>query len=311
MNIQKCGIIGCGSVGATIAFQLVNRGIFNEIVLLDVNHKKAEGEAMDIAHGIPFVHPIDIYAGEYKDLEDAYLVIVTAGANQSVGETRIDLVHKNAKIFEGIIPQITKYNQECILLIVANPVDILTKVALDLSHFPPERVLGSGTVLDTARLKYKLSEQIGIDTRNVHAFIIGEHGDSELAVWSGANISGIPIDDYCKNCGNCKEAENRQKIYEEVKNSAYEIIERKGSTYYAIAVAVERIARALVRDEHSVFTVSSLLSGQYGLDGICLGLPSVLGVNGVERIVEIPLNEEETKKLKDSADTLKTVLSEL
>lgn len=309
MNIQKCGIIGCGSVGATIAFQLVNSGMFNEIVLIDVNHKKAEGEAMDIAHSIPFVQPVEIYAGEYQDLEDAYLVIVTAGANQVAGETRMDLVHKNTKIFGSIIPQIVEYNKECILLIVANPVDILTSVALKLSKFPPERVIGSGTVLDTARLKYLLSKQMGMDTRNVHAFIIGEHGDSELAVWSGANVAGIPIDEYCPYCGQCKEAENRQKIYEEVKNSAYEIIERKGATYYAIAVAVERIAQALVRDEHSVFTVSSLLNGQYGLEGVCLGLPAVIGVDGVKQVLEIPLNEKEEEQLKQSAEKLKEVLN--
>ena len=172
MNRQKCAVIGCGAVGATIAFQLVNGGLFNEIVLIDVNKKKAEGEAMDISHGIPFVQPVDIYAGEYSDLKDAYLIIITAGANQGPGETRIDLIHKNAKIFQSIIPEITKYNKDCILLVVANPVDILTSIALKLSGFPAERVIGSGTVLDTARLKYKMGEQMGIDTRNVHAFII-------------------------------------------------------------------------------------------------------------------------------------------
>ena len=310
MNIQKCAVIGCGAVGSTIAFQLVNGGLFNEIVLLDVNKKKAEGEAMDISHGIPFVQPVDIYAGDYSDLKDAYLVIVTAGANQAPGETRIDLIHKNARIFESIIPQITKYNKECILLIVANPVDVLTSLALKLSGFPPERVIGSGTVLDTARFKYKLGEQMGIDTRNVHAFIIGEHGDSELAVWSSANVSGIPLDEYCAKGGNCKGIEDREKIYEEVKNSAYEIIERKGATYYAIGVAVERIAQALVRDEHSVLTVSSLMTGQYGIEGVCLGMPVVIGENGVEKMIELPLNEEEERKLKESAETLARVLED-
>ena len=310
MNRQKCAIIGCGAVGATIAFQLVNSGLFNEIVLLDVNKKKAEGEAMDIAHGIPFVQPVDIYAGEYSDLKDAYLVIITAGANQAPGETRIDLIHKNAKIFKSIIPEITKYNQECILLVVANPVDILTSIALKLSGFPAERVIGSGTVLDTARLKYKMGEQMGIDTRNVHAFIIGEHGDSELAVWSSANVAGIPIEEYCAKGGNCGNFESRDVIYEEVKNSAYEIIERKGATYYGIAVAVERIVQAIVRDEHSVLTVSSLMHGQYGIEGICLGMPVIVGERGVERMMEIPLNEEEQKKLQDSAQTLLKVLEE-
>lgn len=311
MNRQKCAVIGCGAVGATTAFQLANGGMFNEIVLLDVNKKKAEGEAMDISHGIPFVQPVDIYAGDYSDLKDAYLVIVTAGASQAPGETRIDLIHKNAKIFQSIIPQITKYNKECILLIVANPVDILTSIALKLSGFPPERVIGSGTVLDTARLKYQMGVQMGIDARNVHAFIIGEHGDSELAVWSSANVAGIPIDEYCGRGGDCHDLDNREDIYEEVKNSAYEIIERKGATYYAIAVAVERIAQAIVRDEHSILTVSSLIKGQYGIEGVCLGMPAIVGEKGVERLIEIPLNEEEQKKLKESADTLASVLAEV
>lgn len=311
MNKQKCGIIGCGAVGATIAFQLVNSGLFNEIVLIDLNKKKAEGEAMDIAHGIPFVQPVDIYAGEYSDLEDAYIVIVTAGANQAVGETRIDLVEKNAKIFQGIIPQITKYNKECILLIVANPVDILTSIALKISGFPANRVIGSGTVLDTARLKYKLGEQLGIDTRNVHAFIIGEHGDSELAVWSSANVSGIPMEEYGEKSGNRLDDEAKKQIYEMVKNSAYEIIDRKGATYYAIAVAVDRIAQAIVRNEHSVLTVSSLMTGEYGIDGICLGMPAVVGENGIERMIEIPLNEEELGKLQQSASTLKEALKDI
>lgn len=310
MNRQKCAVIGCGAVGSTIAFQLVNSGLFNEIVLLDVNKKKAEGEAMDISHGVPFVQPVDIYAGEYSDLADAYLVIITAGANQAPGETRIDLIHKNAKIFKSIVPEITKYNKECILLVVANPVDILTSIALKLSGFPAERVLGSGTVLDTARLKYKMGEQMGIDTRNVHAFIIGEHGDSELAVWSSANVAGIPIEEYCAEGGNCGGLENREVIYEEVKNSAYEIIERKGATYYAIAVAVERIAQAIVRDEHSILTVSSLMNGQYGIEGICLGMPAIVGERGVERMIQIPLNEEEQRKLRESAQTLTKVLEQ-
>ena len=181
MNIQKCAIVGCGAVGATAAYTLLGSGLFNELVLIDINQKKAEGEAMDIGHGVPFIHPVEIYAGTYEDLTDAYLVIVTAGANQLPGESRINLTEKNVRIFQSIIPEIVRYNTECLLLIVANPVDILTTVALRLSGFPPERVIGSGTVLDSSRFKYRLGEYIGIDHRNVHAFIIGEHGDSEVA----------------------------------------------------------------------------------------------------------------------------------
>lgn len=311
MNIQKCVVIGTGAVGATTAFTLVKDGLFNEIVLIDVNKRKAEGEAMDIRHGVPFVRPVNIYAGDYEDVKDAYLVIVTAGAGQAPGETRIDLAAKNARIFGGIIPEIVKYNKECILLIVANPVDILTSVALKLSGFPPERVIGSGTVLDTARLKYQLSEHLQMDSRNVHAFIIGEHGDSELAVWSSANVSGVPIEDFCKSCGQCIDMDEMYEIFDNVKNSAYEIIERKGATFYAVAMAVERIAQAIVRDEHSIMTVSSLVDGHYGLENVCLGLPAVVGKTGIQRIVEIPLNEEEQSKLEYSAQTLKKVLTDI
>lgn len=236
MNIQKCAIVGCGAVGATAAYTLLGSGLFNELVLIDINQKKAEGEAMDIGHGVPFIHPVEIYAGTYEDLADAYLVIVTAGANQLPGESRINLTEKNVRIFQSIIPEIVRYNTECLLLIVANPVDILTTVALRLSGFPPERVIGSGTVLDSSRFKYRLGEYIGIDHRNVHAFIIGEHGDSEVAVWSSATVSGIAVRDFCDELGIVFTREQMDEIVRDVKNSAYEIIEKKGATFYAVAI---------------------------------------------------------------------------
>lgn len=236
MNIQKCAIVGCGAVGATAAYTLLGSGLFNELVLIDINQKKAEGEAMDIGHGVPFIHPVEIYAGTYEDLADAYLVIVTAGANQLPGESRINLTEKNVRIFQSIIPEIVRYNTECLLLIVANPVDILTTVALRLSGFPPERVIGSGTVLDSSRFKYRLGEYIGIDHRNVHAFIIGEHGDSEVAVWSSATVSGIAVRDFCDELGIVFTREQMDEIVRDVKNSAYEIIEKKGATFYAVAL---------------------------------------------------------------------------
>ena len=252
MNLQKCAVIGCGAVGATTAYTLLGSGLFSELVLLDIDQKKAEGEAMDIAHGVPFVRPVNVYAGDYPDLADAGLVIITAGAAQSPGETRIDLVRKNVKIFRSIVPQIVRCNRDAILLVVANPVDILTYVTLKLSGFPASRVIGSGTVLDTARFKYLLGEHLEVDPRNIHAFIIGEHGDTELPVWSSANVSGIDLADFCKVCGKCADMAGLHGIYEEVKNSAYRIIERKGATNYAIAKAVRRIAEAIVRDENSV-----------------------------------------------------------
>lgn len=304
MNIQKCAIIGAGGVGSTTAFTLVQSGLFNEIVIIDVNKNKAEGEALDIAHGIQFTNPVNIYSGDYKDLADAYLVIVTAGANQMPGETRIDLINKNASIFKKIIPSITEYNKDCILLIVSNPVDILTMLALELSGFPKERVLGSGTVLDTSRLRYLLSKKLEVDSKNIHAFIIGEHGDSELAVWSNADIAGVHIEDYCKNIlGSCDI--DLEEILNEVRGSAYNIIEKKGSTFYGVAMAVKRIAQAIIRDEYSILPVSHFLNGEYGIKNVCLGIPSLICREGVKKIIPINLNEKEKTYLTESANTLK------
>lgn len=304
MNIQKCAIIGAGGVGATTAFTLVQSGLFNEIVIIDVNKNKAEGEALDIAHGIQFTNPVNIYSGDYKDLYDAYLVIVTAGANQLPGETRIDLINKNISIFKKIIPSIIKYNKNCILLIVSNPVDILTMFTLELSGFPKERVLGSGTVLDTSRLRYLLSKKLDVDSKNIHAFIIGEHGDSELAVWSNADIAGIHIENYCNNIADSCNI-NLEEILEEVRNSAYHIIEKKGSTFYGVAMAVKRITQAIIRDEYSILPVSHFLNGEYGIKDICLGIPAVICREGVKKIIPITLNEKEKTYLNKSAETLK------
>lgn len=304
MNIQKCAIIGAGGVGATTAFTLVKSGLFNEIVIIDVNKNKAEGEVLDIAHGIQFTNPVNIYSGDYKDLYDAYLVIVTAGANQLPGETRIDLINKNISIFKKIIPNIIKYNKDCILLIVSNPVDILTMFTLELSGFPKERVLGSGTVLDTSRLRYLLSKKLEVDSKNIHAFIIGEHGDSELAVWSNADIAGIHIENYCNNIADSCNI-NLEEILEEVRNSAYHIIEKKGSTFYGVAMAVKRITQAIIRDEYSILPVSHFLNGEYGIKDICLGIPAVICREGVKKIIPITLNEKEKTYLNKSAETLK------
>ena len=310
MNIQKCAIVGCGAVGATAAYTLLGSGLFNELVLIDINQKKAEGEAMDIGHGVPFIHPVEIYAGTYEDLADAYLVIVTAGANQLPGESRINLTEKNVRIFQSIIPEIVRYNTECLLLIVANPVDILTTVALRLSGFPPERVIGSGTVLDSSRFKYRLGEYIGIDHRNVHAFIIGEHGDSEVAVWSSATVSGIAVRDFCDELGIVFTREQMDEIVRDVKNSAYEIIARKHATYYGIAMAVCRICAAIVRNEQSILPVSSLMTGEYGLENVVLSIPAVVDENGIETVVPIELNEKELSELQQSATVLKKVIAE-
>lgn len=309
MNIRKCAIIGCGNVGATTAYALMKSGLFSEIVLIDANKKKAEGEAMDLNHGLPFNSPALIYAGGYADIYDSYLIIITAGAAQKPGETRLDLVKKNTAIFRSIIDNILEYNKKAILLVVTNPVDVLTYVTLARSGFPASRVIGSGTVLDTARLKQLIGQHFEVDSRNVHSFIIGEHGDSELPVFSSANISGVDIEKYCHISG--KDIHVLDRLYGDVKNSAYHIIDAKGATYYAIAESVLRICRALVRDENTIMPVSVLANGEYGIEDVCIGLPSIIGYGGVKRVLEIPLDRTERALLKKSADALKEVIVRL
>lgn len=311
LNPRKVAVIGCGFVGSSIAFSLIQRGLFSEMVLIDANQDKAEGEAMDLSHGLPYTATMDIHVGNYDDISDCALVIVTAGANQKPGETRIDLIDKNVAILKHIVPEISKRNYEGILMIVSNPVDVLTYAAYKISGFPAHRVIGSGTVLDTARLKNLLGEHLDVDSRNVHAVIIGEHGDSELAVWSGANVSGIPLHHFCELRGHFDHEGSMQRLYEGVRDSAYEIIARKGATYYGIAMAVGRIAEGIVRDEHAVLPISVVLDGEYGLDGLCLSIPSIVGKDGVHKVLEIPLDESEHAALHASADRLREVIAHL
>jgi len=312
MNIKKVGIVGVGAVGASIAFALMEKGIFNEIVLIDYNKEKAIGEAMDLSHGILYASsPSKIYAGEYKDLKDAAVIIITAGAAQKEGETRLDLVKKNSAIMKSIIENIKPIGVEGMLLIVSNPVDVLTHVAYKYSGLDKSRVIGSGTVLDTARLKYMISEHLEVDSRNVHAVMIGEHGDSELPVWSGANISGVPLNEFCELRGHHNHEEGMKRLYNSVRNAAYEIIKRKGSTYYGIAMAVTKICECIVGDQKSMLPISVELDGTYGLHDIALSIPTILGKNGVELILELPLSEVEKENLCKSAETLKKVISEL
>lgn len=308
LNSRKVAVVGCGFVGSASAFALMESGLFSEMVLIDAAKEKAEGEALDISHGLPFAKPMQIYAGEYEDISDASVIIVTAGAGQKPGETRLDLVRKNIGIFQSIIPQIAKYNTGGILLVVANPVDILTYTAKELSGFPENRVFGSGTVLDTARLKYLLGEHLEVDSRSVHAFIIGEHGDSEIAAWSSANVSGVPLNHFCEMRGHFNHEEAMHRIAEDVKNSAYEIIEKKGATYYGIAMSVKRICEAIVRDEKSILPISSIQHGNHGIYDVALSMPAIVGRNGVEGLVPIELNKEEEEALQKSAEKLKEVL---
>ena len=307
VNPRKAAVIGCGFVGSATAFTLMQSRLFSELVLLDVNMEKADGEAKDIAHGIPFAGQMKIYAGTYDDAADAAIIIITAGANQKPGETRLDLVQKNTAIYQSIIPEIVKRDFGGILLIVSNPVDILTYVALKLSGLPEKRVLGSGTVLDTARLKYALGEHLGVDSRSVHSFIIGEHGDSEIAAWSSTNVSGIPLNEFCEMRGHFNHDAAMDAIAEKVKNSAYEIISKKQATYYGIAMSVKRICECIVRNERSILPVSAMMHGEYGIEDITLSMPAIVGIGGVETHVPIALSEEEAEKLVESAMNLKEV----
>ena len=305
---RKAAIIGCGYVGASIAFRFLQQGLFTRLVLLDMNYEKAEGEAIDLSDGLPYGRAMEITAGGYDDIADCGLVVITAGANQRPGETRLDLIGKNIAIMESIIREITAREFGGILLVVSNPVDVLTHAAWRLSGYPRERVIGSGTVLDTGRLKQLLGEELGVDSRNVHAFIIGEHGDSELAVWSEANVSGLDLEDFSR----LRERPLRkERVYRQVRDSAYEIIRRKGATYYGIAMAVGRIAECIVKDERAVLPISVVLDGQYGLHDLALSIPSIVGCSGLEEILEIPLDGVETQALYTSARQMETVIRSL
>lgn len=311
MNIKgtKISIIGAGFVGSTTAYALILEGLASEIVIVDINKDKAVAEAMDLSHGASFVKPVDIKAGDYEDTKDSDIVIITAGVGLKHGETRLDLINKNLKVFKSIIPEVVKYNPNSILLVVSNPVDILTQITYKLSGFPKERVIGSGTVLDTSRFRYMLSEHFKIDARNIHTYIIGEHGDSEIAAWSLTSIAGMNADQYCDELlGGC-DINFKTTMPKKVKNAAYEILNRKGYTNYGVAVAIRRIVEAIVRDEKAILTVSSLFTGEYGIEDVYLGIPTVIGKSGMEKILQVPLNDEELKSLKESAEILKEHIS--
>ena len=310
-NFRKCGIVGVGNVGSTVAYTLMQTGWFSEMVLLDINTKKAHGEASDLSHSLPFHAPMDIYAGTYTDLADCGIIVLTAGANRLPDQSRLAPAKTNAQIFRSIVNNISIYNQNAILLVVTNPVDILTYVAYQASDYPPSRVIGSGTVLDTARLKQLLGKELEVDSRQIHAFIIGEHGDSELPVWSSANVSGIDLPHFCQLHGHGDDADTLHQLFLRAKNSAREILEAKGATYYAIAESVKRIISAIIRDENSILPVSTLATGHYGLDDVCLSLPCILNRHGVAHILEIPLSNEEHARLQLSAQTLKKVIRDL
>lgn len=302
-------VIGTGFVGSSYSFALLNQGITEELVLIDLNKEKAMGDAMDLNHGLPFGSPVRIWAGDYSDCKDADIVVITAGANQAPGETRLDLVEKNAKIFKIIVGEVMKSGFDGIFLVATNPVDVLSYATWKFSGLPAERVIGSGTILDTARFRYLLSETFKVDSRNIHAYIMGEHGDTELPVWSHANVGGKPILSYLEDIEQDLTMDDLDDIFVNVRDASYQIINKKGATHYGIAMGLMRLTRAILRNENSILTVSTLLSGEYGLDDIYIGVPAVVNSSGIREILELSLNEEENKKLTHSASVLKEVMA--
>ncbi len=301
----KVAIVGVGNVGATFAYALLLSGLASEIVLIDANRARAEGEAMDLNHAVPFAHPARIWAGDYDDCSGATVTVIAAGQARISGRSRLDLVKENAAIFREIVPEVVRHGPDSILLIATNPVDILTYAAWKLSSSPPHRIIGSGTILDTARFRYLLSEHFDVDPRSVHAHIIGEHGDSEVPVWSLANIAGMSLSSFCTRHSCAFEPEDMDRIFKQTRDAAYQIIQRKGATYYAVAAGLVRIVEAIVRDQKTVLSVSSLIEDYYGINDVCLSLPTVVDRTGVARVLRLELSDEEVDGLQRSADVLK------
>lgn len=307
---NKVSIVGAGSVGATAAYALSLSGIVQDLVIVDVNKEKALGEVLDLRHGSAFIKPMNITTGDYEATKDSDIVVVTAGAPQKPGETRIDLVNKNVSIFKSIIPEVAKYSPDAILLIVANPVDILSYVAYKLSGFPQERVIGSGTVLDSSRLKYEISEELNVDPRSIDAYIMGEHGDTEFPAWSLTNVEGIKLEKFAEEIGIDFNSEMKDKIHEAVKMGAYEVINRKGATYYAIGLSIKRIVEAILGDENAVLPVSVLVDNYYGVEDVYIGVPSIVNADGIKKILKVDLDEKEVEQFKSSGFALKKVLED-
>lgn len=302
LRSSRVVIIGTGAVGTTTAYTLFLRERVSELVLIDANKEKALGEALDMNHGLPFTGGVKLWAGDYRDCAQADIIIIAAGASQRPGETRIDLLKRNADIFDQIIKNIVKYNNHGIILVATNPVDILSYVSLKKSGFPSNRVIGSGTLLDSARFRYLIGQSKGINPRSIHAHIIGEHGDSELPLWSLANVAGIGLE---------FTEQEQEEIFNSTKNAAYEIINAKGATFYAIALALDRIVVSILQDEGSVLNVSTLLTNYNGVSDVYLGVPSIVDRNGVRKVLDLELNNEELAQFQQSAEKLKSAIAEL
>ena len=307
----RVAIVGAGHVGATFAYALLLSGLAAEIVLIDSDRERSEGEVMDLRHAEPFAHPTSIRSGEVEDCAGAAVIVLAAGGGQKPGETRLDLVQKNARIFREIVPRLATANPNAILLVATNPVDVLTQLALDLSRFSAERVIGSGTVLDTARFRHLLSQHFGVDPRSVHAYIIGEHGDSEVPVWSLANIAGMRLEQFCAAQGREYDQRAMDDIFRQTRDAAYAIIRRKGATYYAVAAGLMRIVEAILRNQRTVLSVSTLVDRYYDVENVCFSLPTVIAREGALDRLKLQLNESEVTAFRQSADVLRTTYAQI
>lgn len=306
-KVSRVALVGSGFVGTTYAFAMLNQGVASEFVIIDINQNKAEGEAMDLSHGIPFAKNMRIWAGDYSDCKDADVVVITAGANQAPGETRLDLIGKNASISKKIVESIMGSGFDGIIVVATNPVDVLTYTIWKYSGLPSSRVIGSGTILDSARFRFLLSEELDVDPRNIHAYIMGEHGDTELPVWSHVTIGGLRLSDYLSR----KQAPSQERfdeIFVNVRDAAYHIIDRKGATYYGIAMGLARLTTAILRNEGSILPVSAYMDGQYGLKDLYIGGPAIIDRNGIRDVVELTLEPDEQQKLTHSANVMKDAI---
>jgi L-lactate dehydrogenase len=308
---SRVAVVGTGNVGGSFAYAFVLSGLGSELVLIDVDRRRAEGEAMDLAHAVPFTKPIRVWAGDYPDCEGAAVTVITAGTGQKPGESRRDLVARNAAIFAQIIPRVAEANPDGIILVATNPVDVLAYQSWKLSGLPASRVIGSGTILDTARFRSLLSEHFGVDARSIHAFIAGEHGDSEVPIWSSANIAGMRLVEYCASNGLAYDSAAMEAIFEHTRDAAYEIIARKGATYYAVGAGLLRIVEAIIRDQRTVLSVSSLIEDYYGISDVYLSLPCVVTRRGIERLLRLDLSPAEAIGLRRSAAVLRGMLDDL
>ncbi len=308
-NGTKITILGAGNVGATIAYTFAVAGTCSDVVLVDINKAKATGEAMDIRQGVSFGHNVEIIDGTYEDAKDSDIVVVTLGLARKPGQTRLDLAQANVNIIKEVMPQIARFAPDAIYVIVSNPVDILTYTILKCTNLSPQQVIGSGTALDTSRLRSVIADHVGLSPNSIHAYVFGEHGDSSFIPWSLTNIAGIPMEQYCEDQEHADLDE--EEIIDEVRKAGAEVIKRKGATFYAIAMSVNKICDSILRDANNIITVSTLINDRYGINDICLSLPCVIGSNGIEREVSPNLTEEEVKKLQNSAAALKSVIAQI